>query len=101
MYRFSHLALSALILLLLVSLLLAPRRRSSVSSLLVPFHEERRLVVASEKNDDVTWIQRRLPSWPVSRYVVDEPSANLTVPIPKGREAMVYLTSVLRASCCF
>lgn len=54
--------------------------------------EEKRLVVASEKADDTTWLQRRLPDWPVSRYIVDDHHANLTVPIKKGREAMVYLT---------
>jgi Protein of unknown function (DUF3431) len=54
--------------------------------------EEKRLVVASEKADDTTWLQRRLPDWPISRYIVDDQYANLTVPIKKGREAMVYLT---------
>ena len=101
MYRFSRFVLPALFLLLLLSLFLAPRRRPKVSTLLVPFNEEKRLVVASEKNDDTTWLQRRLPSWPVSRYVVDDSSANLTVPVKKGREAMVYLTSVIRVSYCF
>lgn len=54
--------------------------------------EEKCLVVASEKADDTTWLQRRLPDWPVSRYTVDDNEANLTVPIKKGRESMVYLT---------
>ena len=101
MYSFSRMVLPALFLLFLISLFLTPRRRSNVSSLLMPFHEEKRLVVASEKNDDITWIHRRLPGLPVSRYVVDDSAANLTVPIKKGREAMVYLTSVLRACCYF
>lgn len=54
--------------------------------------EEKRLVVASLKGEDTTWLRRRLPDWPVSRYIVDDKEANLTVPIRKGRESMVYLT---------
>jgi cytochrome c biogenesis protein ResB len=65
---------------------------SSAAGSLEREREEKRLVVASEKADDTTWLQRRLPDWPVSRYIVDDHDANLTVPIKKGREAMVYLT---------
>ena len=57
-----------------------------------PSREPKRLVVASLRDEDTTWLAERLPDWPVSRYVVDDPTANLTVPIRKGREAMVYLT---------
>ena len=60
----------------------------------VPKTISKRLVVASRKSDDTTWIGRRLPDWPVSRYIVDDPNAELTVPVNKGRESMVYLTSV-------
>ena len=57
-----------------------------------PYIEEKRIVVASLEGDDTSWIQRRLPDWPVSRYIVDDDDANHTVAINKGREAMVYLT---------
>lgn len=65
---------------------------SSTTGSLGRMSEEKRLVVASEKADDTTWLQRRLPQWPVSRYIVDDTEGNLTVPIQKGRESMVYLT---------
>jgi hypothetical protein len=55
----------------------------------------KRLVVASLKDDDTTWLQRRLPDWDVARYIVDDPQAKLTVPVNKGREAMVYLTYII------
>lgn len=50
------------------------------------------LVVASMEKDDTTWIEEHLPDWQLVRYVVDNPSAQYTVPKNKGREAMVYLT---------
>lgn len=65
---------------------------SSATASPARFSDEKRLVVASLKADDTTWLQRRLPQWPVSRYIVDDKDANLTVPIKKGRESMVYLT---------
>ena len=65
---------------------------SQATGMLERWIEQKRLVVASEKADDTTWLQRRLSDWPVSRYIVDDNEANLTVPIKKGRESMVYLT---------
>jgi hypothetical protein len=53
---------------------------------------ERAFVVASMQRDDVAWIHEHLPEWELYRYVVDDPSSQLTVPKNKGREAMVYLT---------
>ncbi|KPI43688.1 uncharacterized protein AB675_6365 [Cyphellophora attinorum] len=55
----------------------------------------KRLVVASLKADDTTWLQKRLPDWAVSRYVVDDLNSPLTVPLNKGRESMVYLTYII------
>lgn len=49
-------------------------------------------VIPSLEEDDVSWIHEYLPDWDVARYVVDNPSANLTVPKNKGQEAMAYLT---------
>ncbi len=53
------------------------------------------IVVASLKSEDTAWVPQYLPEWFSSIYVVDEPSAKLTVPRNKGREAMVYLTHII------
>ena len=50
------------------------------------------LVVASLKGDDVSWLYDNITEWTKNIYVVNDPSAKLTVPINKGRESMVYLT---------
>jgi hypothetical protein len=52
------------------------------------------IVVASLRHEDTSWIHRHLPDWSHSIYIVDDPSAELTVPKNKGREAMVYLRYV-------
>jgi hypothetical protein len=52
----------------------------------------KRFVVASVQKDDISWIHEHLPEWEVTRYIVDNPSANLSVPENKGQEAMAYLT---------
>ncbi|KAI0808767.1 hypothetical protein GGR55DRAFT_696476 [Xylaria sp. FL0064] len=53
------------------------------------------LVVASVKAEDTSWFHAYLPSWHKNIYVADDPSAPLTVPTNKGREAMVYLTYMI------
>ena len=55
---------------------------------------EKELVVASLKEGDTLWIGEFFPDWRTNIYVVNDPSAPLTVPKNKGREAMVYLTYV-------
>ena len=64
------------------------------SSLLVPqkpaFRKE--FVVASLKQDDTSWLQEHFSDWKANIYVVNDQAAQLTVPVNKGREAMVYLT---------
>lgn len=50
------------------------------------------MVVASMKKENVTWLNDYLHSWKKNIYVVDDPNAALTVPVNKGREAMVFLT---------
>lgn len=50
------------------------------------------MVIASLKRENITWLHDYLPTWPKNVYVVDDPSAPLTVPQNKGREAMVFLT---------
>ncbi|MCJ1305876.1 hypothetical protein MMC08_008693 [Hypocenomyce scalaris] len=53
------------------------------------------LVVASLKGDDVSWLYDNITEWTKNIYVVNDPSAKLTVPINKGRESMVYLTFII------
>lgn len=50
------------------------------------------MVIASKKSENVTWLHDYLPNWKKNIYVVDNSSADLTVPQDKGREAMVFLT---------
>lgn len=58
-------------------------------------HYEAALVVASQTKDNTTWLRENYKSWRKEIYVVDDATARLTVPVNKGREAMVYLTYVL------
>jgi hypothetical protein len=51
------------------------------------------LVVASQTKDNTTWLDGNFPDWEKSIYLTDAPS-NLSVPVNKGRESMVYLTSI-------
>ena len=50
------------------------------------------------KMENVTWLDDYLHDWKKNIYVVDDPAAPLTVPVNKGREAMVFLTYALPAS---
>lgn len=50
------------------------------------------MVVASMLRENVTWLEDYLTDWKKNIYVVDDPMAKFTVPINKGREAMVFLT---------
>ena len=55
----------------------------------------RELVVASVNADDTAWIREQLAGWKANIYVADADAASnsgLSVPVNKGREAMVYLT---------
>ncbi|KAB2573803.1 hypothetical protein DBV05_g7525 [Lasiodiplodia theobromae] len=56
---------------------------------------ERAFVVASQEKDDVAWLYDYFPDWTKYRYIVDNPKAELRVPINKGRESMVYLTFII------
>ncbi|KAI9166537.1 hypothetical protein HJFPF1_02644 [Paramyrothecium foliicola] len=53
------------------------------------------MVVASMKKENITWLNDYLLNWKKNIYVVDDPSAALTVPQNKGREAMVFLTYII------
>jgi len=59
-----------------------------------PAPERIMLVVASQTTDNTTWLEGSFPSWEKSVYLTDAPS-NLSVPVNKGRESMVYLTFVV------
>lgn len=50
------------------------------------------MVVASTKQENVSWLHDHLLDWRKNIYVVDDETAELTVPRNKGREAMVFLT---------
>lgn len=50
------------------------------------------IVVAALQKDDVSWIESVGPAYNIWKYEVDNPSAQLAVPMNKGHEAMVYLT---------
>lgn len=50
------------------------------------------MVIASMKHENVSWLDDYLPEWRKNVYVVDDNKAKLTVPMNKGREAMVFLT---------
>jgi hypothetical protein len=52
------------------------------------------LVVASQTTDNTTWLEESFPTWEKAIYLTDAPS-NLSVPVNKGRESMVYLTFVI------
>ncbi|KAI2627149.1 hypothetical protein GGS21DRAFT_255716 [Xylaria nigripes] len=56
---------------------------------------ELELVVASVRTEDVSWLHEQLPDWHKEIYIADNSSAALTVPMNKGREAMVYLTYLI------
>lgn len=57
-----------------------------------PGPEDVEMVVASMKKENVTWLDDFLLDWKKNIYVVDDPTAPLTVDVNKGREAMVFLT---------
>lgn len=59
---------------------------------------EKELVVASLDSDDVSWLYDNIKDWTKNIYVVDNPAANLTVPVNKGRESMAYLTYEIHTS---
>jgi hypothetical protein len=54
------------------------------------------VVVASISSSNTSWLQTSLPShWTKTRYITDSPSTSPSVPINKGREAMVYLSFLI------
>ncbi|MCJ1384001.1 hypothetical protein MMC17_007116 [Xylographa soralifera] len=70
----------------------SPETITPISS---PNSPSRTLVVARLKKEDVSWIQQNLPDIQTAIYVVDDPSAEYSVPRNKGHEAMAYLTYII------
>ncbi|KAI1189177.1 hypothetical protein F5B17DRAFT_392274 [Nemania serpens] len=60
-----------------------------------PHDRDLELVVASIKSENTSWIPTLLPELHANIYVADDSKAPLTVPVNKGREAMVYLTYLI------
>ncbi|KAI5292359.1 hypothetical protein KEM52_006422 [Ascosphaera acerosa] len=50
------------------------------------------MVIASMRHENTSWYREVFPDWEHRIYVVDDPTAALTVPRNKGREGNVYLT---------
>ncbi|KAL1862878.1 hypothetical protein VTK73DRAFT_6588 [Phialemonium thermophilum] len=65
------------------------------SSTPVPSQLSVEIVVASTKRENTSWVHEYLPDWSHKVYVVDDPNHPLTVPLNKGREAMVFLTYLI------
>lgn len=53
------------------------------------------IVAASQSSDNTQWLKDGFPDWDKHIYVTNDHNAELTVPMNKGREGMVYLTYVL------
>ncbi|KAJ4305821.1 hypothetical protein N0V90_001353 [Kalmusia sp. IMI 367209] len=53
------------------------------------------VVVAKSKFDNATWLEEYFPQWEKHIYSVDDWTADLTVPVNKGRESMVYLSYII------
>lgn len=53
------------------------------------------LVVGVTKTATPFWLLKVPKDWTIYRYVVDDPTAEYTVPKNEGREAMIYLTYII------
>jgi len=53
------------------------------------------IVASSVKGDDISWMHEFLPDWEPNVYVMNDPTANLTVAQNKGNEAAAYLTYLI------
>lgn len=56
---------------------------------------QKALIVASLQSENTSWVAEQLPEVEPYIYVVDDPTANLTVPRNWGNELMVYLTFII------
>lgn len=53
------------------------------------------LVIAKTKNENIDWMDEKLPDQEKAVYVADDPKAPLHPPKNKGHEVMVYLTWII------
>jgi hypothetical protein len=53
------------------------------------------LVIAKTKDENIDWINEKLPDQETAIYVADDPKAPLHPPKNKGHEVMVYLTWII------
>ncbi|KAH7078983.1 hypothetical protein BKA63DRAFT_541640 [Paraphoma chrysanthemicola] len=53
------------------------------------------LVIAKTKEEDIEWINEKLPGQEKHVYVADDPKAPLHPPKNKGHEVMIYLTWII------
>lgn len=55
-------------------------------------YPKKHIVAARKAADNTAWVTEHLRDWQAKVYVVDDQSAELTVPKNKGHESMAYLT---------
>jgi len=53
------------------------------------------IIAVSTKENDVSWMKEYVPDWQANIYVMDDPTANLTVEQNKGNEGAAYLTYLI------
>ena len=53
------------------------------------------LIVAAMKGEDTSWLDEFFSDWDRNVYVMNDPTAKLTVAKNKGRESMAYLTFLI------
>jgi hypothetical protein len=53
------------------------------------------LVIAKTKDENIDWMDEKLPDQPKAVYVADDPKAPLHPPKNKGHEVMIYLTWII------
>lgn len=95
-HRVLSLIIKPLIAALLVSLLFKSYFQSSPNPQKDAHpHISKALIVASTRSSNLTWLSSVPKHWTPYVYTADDPSAQLTVPVNKGNEAMVILTYIL------
>lgn len=69
---------------------------TQVQQLESPPPRKKELVLAAMSYSNMSWVQENVPQWYTNIYRADVPpgKADLTVPVNKGNEAMVFLTFV-------
>ncbi|KAB8339069.1 hypothetical protein FH972_022005 [Carpinus fangiana] len=60
-----------------------------------PSSRTKAIVAAALKHDDVSWMHDFFPEWQRHIFVMDDPTASLTVAKNKGNEGSAYLTYII------